>query len=240
MRKAIAVCQILVGCGGAAEVAATPDLRELQASYDHPTAALDPKGADDVRSDLRSIDLLAAGLRAVDYVDESFDRASESAGGLSAQRIKIQGSVRVTRNCPGVRPRNDGPSGSLSLLLGIADSSIKRGMSGVFSQCVLSASHLGVRVRVDIDGPAEFDLGRDLPLGTRFPGRLLAVLMGSITVDRVVFRNVSARWTSERFEYLHELADGTTVVIELTKQGLSIRDRYVVWVCPPSSVCGLG
>jgi hypothetical protein len=236
MLKAIAIGLGLIGC--AAEVPNTPDLSELETSYDHPTAVLDPDAADDIRSDVGSLDLLVTGLQVADYIDDAVDEASDAAEGHSAKKLRIRGSVRVAQTCPGVVSDDDLPRGSLSLLFGVADSYVKRGVSGVFSKCVLGASYLDVPVRVDVEGPAEFDLGNDLPIGESFSGRLLMVLAGSVTIGSVVFRNFSARWTSDSFEYLRTLKDGTTVVVELTKDGLFIRDRDEVWVCLDGKPCG--
>jgi hypothetical protein len=88
-----------------------------------------------------------------------------------------------------------------------------------------------------LDGPVEFDLGRNLPLGERSTGRLLVVVAGPITIESVSFRNVSARLTSDLLEFLYELDDGTTVVFQLTDEGIAIRDREGVWICSSNHPC---
>jgi hypothetical protein len=230
----------VLGCGGVAPIPDTPDLTELQARYDHPTAILDATSIENTIRRVPNFEDLAAGLRATRYAIEGLDRVDESIGDRSAEGIRIQGTVNVGLRCPGVlASQDDEANGTLSLTIGVAESRIRRGVRGVARHCVLRGERTGTPLRVEVDGPVDFDLGRDVPLGERWVGRLLAVVSGSITVEGVAVRNVSVRFTSDLLEFLYERDDGTTVVFQLTDEGLALRDAEQIWTCPDGQPCNL-
>jgi hypothetical protein len=228
----------VLACSGVAPIPDTPDLTELQARYDHPTAVLDATSIEDTIRRVPNFEDLAVGLRATHYAIEGLDRAGESIGDRKAEGIRIQGTVDVGLRCPGMLgSQDDEVNGTLSLTIGVAESRIRRGVHGVARHCVLRGERTRTPLRVEVEGPVDFDLGRDLPIGERWAGRLLAVVAGSITIEGVAFRNVCARFTSELLEFLYERQDGTTVVFQLTDEGLALRDAEQIWICPDGQPC---
>lgn len=231
----------LTACAGAAEVLDTPDLRELESEYDQPTAAVDQTGVEDAIRRIPPLRDLEAGFRAAEYVMDGVDRAGDAAAQQEFDSTRSYGSIRVTLRCPGgLDARNDAEDdGTVELTFGIDESLIKRGVAGVASHCVLGGARSGIPVHVELDGPFAFDLGRDVTFRERGTDRLLMVISGSIEIDGIVLRNLSARWTDTRLEYLHLRHDGTTVVAEIGPAGTAIRDRNAVWNCSDGTRCTL-
>jgi hypothetical protein len=222
----------VLGCSGVARIPDTPNLEELQSRYDHPTAVLDAANVGDTIRQVPQLGDLRAGFRATRYAIDGVDRANETVGDRAAEGIRIQGTVDVTLRCPGMAGSTDiAANGILSLTIGVAESQIRRGMHGLARHCVLPGERVDTPLRVVVDGPVDFDLGRNLQLGQHFIGRLLVVIAGSITIESVPFRHVSARVTSDLLEFLYELDDGTTVVLQITDEGVAIRDREGIWIC---------
>lgn len=227
-----------LGCGTVAPIPDTPNLEELQTRYDHPTAVLHAGTAQDALDEVPQLLDLAGGLRATPYAIEGVNRADDLAVDRAAQGIRVQGTVNATLECPGASgSRDGGANGSLLLTIGVAETKVLRGIHGVAQHCVLRSERLQVPLRVEIDGGVDFDLGRDLALGTHWTGRLLVVVLGSITIEGVPFRNVSGRITDALFEHLLELEDGTTVVLQVTEEGPAIRDSERIWSCSSGQPC---
>jgi len=237
----IGVSASLCACGGDAAIAYSPDLRPLQESYDRPTAVLDAPAAGESLRLMPSIRLLALGFRAAGYATRGADDAGETAS-PSDDGLRVQGTVLVTLRCPGQFREpvfDESTNGTFSLAIGIENSRIRRGISASATNCVLRGSADGLPVPVEVDGPVEFDFGRDLALKERFTGQLLMQLSGAIDINGSRFEGLSARWTSDHFEYLFELPDGTTVVAELSDQGVGVRDRDATYTCPDELTCAL-
>jgi len=213
----------------------------MQHDYDFPTASLDVDTVQEALTELPPLDALAAGFRASGYVTTGVDDAGGTASKKSGGAITIQGSLRVNLRCPGDLddPTYDASAnGSLSLTLGVEDNRIKRGIGGTADHCVLRGLLLDLPVRVEVDGPVAFDLGRDIGLRARWSGTLLMVVRGTITVGDLVLDNLSARYTEERLEYLHVRSrDQSTVVAELSGDGIRIRDQNLVWFCRSGESC---
>jgi hypothetical protein len=229
---------LLWACSGPAEIPDTPDLSELDARYDEPTAALDAPAVGNVLDRMPRLRDLATGFRAAGYATDGVDRAGESAEERRGVGMRIQGSVRVTLRCPGEgRVYDEDVNGKIELTIAVAESRIQRAVGGMATRCVLLGGEGVIPVRVEVHGPFAFDLGRDLGLRERFAGRLLMSLGGEIHVGDAVYRNLSARWTNTQLEYLYELEDGTTVVAELGLAGIRVRDRDTVWGCLGGEQC---
>jgi hypothetical protein len=241
-RSWILGCLALAACGSASEVPDTPDLSELQHEYAFPTAVLDAESVDSTLAEIPSLRRLAAGFRAASYATRGVDGASESAGRDKEGGLEIQGSIRVTLRCPGdlEDPSYDAAeNGTFSLTVGVKKSHIQRGVGGRATNCVLRAEDSGgLSLRVEVDGPIEFDLGHDISLRDRWSGQLLMRITGDISIGDLELTNLSARFTSEKFEYLFGLEDETWIVAELTNEGVAIRDANRRWLCPDGQPCG--
>jgi hypothetical protein len=227
------------GCSGAAEVPDTPDLTVLDHEYNSPSAVIDPTEIDQVLADLPELRRIASGFRATGYTTRGVDEAEDSS--QEDETLRVQGSVRVTIRCPG---ELDDPvydanaNGSLSLTIGVENSHIRRGIGGRATNCVLRGDDDGLPVRVSVDGPFAFDLGRDLSIRDRWSGRLLMLISGTIHIGDLELKNLSARWKSDKFEYLFVLPNDDWIIAQLTQDGISIRDKERTWVCPDGQPCG--
>jgi hypothetical protein len=239
--SSIALALGLSACSGAAEIPTTPDLTEMQNNYDFPTASLDSDTVEETLAEFPPLDQLEAGFRASGYATTGVNEAGGTASKESGAQIDIQGSLRVNLRCPGDLddPTYDpNTNGSLSLTLAVDDNRIKRGIGGTADHCVLRGRLLDLPVRVEIDGPVAFDLGRDVGLRARWSGTLLVVVRGTITIGDLVLDNLSARYTEERLEYLHVRSrDRSTVVAEVSGDGIRIRDADLVWFCRSGEPC---
>jgi hypothetical protein len=229
-----------VACGGAADVPDTPDLRELLASYERPTASLDATAVTDALNSVPNFQELAAGIQAVRYVTGEVDYASRSPSSKAGSRIRLQGSLGLKLRCPGERsdPLYDETiNGSLSLTLAVADNKIRRSMGGQANGCVLQGTLNGQPARIKIDGEVAFDLGGDIGLGDPWGGELLASLPGELRVGDYTFQSVSGRLHAGRFQHLVRLPNGTTIVLELSDSGITVRDALGVWLCAAGESC---
>jgi hypothetical protein len=227
-------------CGGAADIPETPDLRELLQNYQRPTAALDGSNVDAVLNRAPNLKELAAGFDAAKYIPSEVDYASNSTSPKTGSRLRLQGSLKLDVRCPGERldpVYDEQVNGSVSLTIAVANNRILRSMGGDARACVLQSSIQGVLVRTVIDGPIAFDLGNDIGIGQYWSGELLASLPGELRVGDYVFESVSARFTQGRFQHLVRLEDGSTVVLELSREGVTIRDGAGVWVCAEGLSC---
>jgi hypothetical protein len=230
-----------VGCGGVADIPETPDLRELLQSYERPTATLDVSSVqaalDSAPPNLRE---LAAGIEAAKYVMGDVDYASKTSSNRGGQRIRLQGSLGLNIRCPGERGNpvyDESINGSLSLTLAIADNRIRRSMGGEAKACILQGSLHGLPARIRLDGKVAFDVGGDLGLGQPWSGELLTSLPGELHVGDYVFQSISARLHSGRFQHLVRLNDGTTIVLELGDDGITLRDASGIWFCAEGESC---
>jgi len=242
-RICILACLAVTACGNAAEVPATPDLSLLRHDYDWPTAVLDPDAADSALAEMPSLQRMATGFRAAAYATRGVDGASESAGKDKEGGLEIQGSIRVTLRCPGDLEEpsfDEGENGTFSLTIGVEKSRIQRGVGGRATNCVLrgASDSDGLPLRVEVDGPVAFDLGHDISLRNRWSGELLMRITGDIRIGDLELSNLSARFTSEKFEYLFGIDDENWIVAELTTDGVAIRDANRRWLCPDGRPCG--
>jgi hypothetical protein len=229
-------CFGTLACSGAADIPPTPDLTKLQGLYDRPTAMLDATSAVEALRQMPSLPDLVAGFRASGYAVKGVDEASSLP---PVEGFRVQGGLDVTVQCPGdLAVAAYGTNGSISFTLGVEKNLIKRGISGQATKCVLHGERVGVPIRVELNGPVAFDLGRDLGLHQRWSGRLLMNVGGSLDVAGYTLDNLSARWTDDRVEYLHVLEDGDTVVAVVTDEGaVALRDQQTIWGCQGNESC---
>jgi len=227
-------------CGGAADIPATPDLRSLLESYERPTASIDAARAATALDSVPNLAELAAGFRAAAYVMSKVDVASDDTSQSTGQRVRLQGAIGLALRCPGnaADPQYDeNINGSISLTLAVADNRILRSFGGEAKSCILEGTLRGRAARIVLDGALAFDVGRDLGLGQRWTGDLLASLPGTLRVDEFEFRSISGRLTDGRFQYLLTLDDEKTIVLQLGDDGLTVRDNSGVWFCAPGEPC---
>ncbi|HEV8551445.1 MAG TPA: hypothetical protein VGQ57_20500 [Polyangiaceae bacterium] len=228
----------LLGCSGAADIPNTPDLSNYQAQFDNPTAALDQNNVVETLNDMPSLREIAAAFRASGYVTTGVNTGSDQET-ASASRVRVQGSLHVTAQCPGnLEVPIFGENGNFELTLGVDRNLIKRGVGGIANDCALRGTVLDTPVKVTLDGPISFDLGRDLGLRQRWSGRLLMHMAGTVTIETYLFSNLTARWDTDQFEYLYTMPDGSWVIGVLTSQGnVSIRDHDSTWGCSDGQTC---
>lgn len=233
----------LAACSGRAEIPNTPNLTGVERQYDHPTAVIDQAAAEQALQDIPPLEDLAAGFRSSGYATRGLDEAESSASDDEDASLRIQGSIHVTIRCPGTLGEpvfDESTNGKLVLTIGVEESRIKRGIAGSATRCLLLGNRRGLDLPVEIDGPFAFDLGRDISLRQRWAGRLLMVIAGTIRIGDLEFSGLSARFTEDKFEYLFVLPGGENwIVAELTEEGISLRDRDKVWVCPSGTPCSL-
>jgi hypothetical protein len=229
------------GCSGAADIPTTPDMSAIVASYEKPTASLDSTAAESALANGPPLDVLSAGFLATDYLIGGVNDASSDAAPSKGSGIRLQGGLNVTVRCPGpdiTNPVYDAATnGTATVTLAVDDTRIHQTFAGVAHSCVLGATVRGRTVSIVIDGAIAFDLGRDIGIGQRWSGELLASLPGTLDVDTYSFQSVSALFTPDRFDHLLKLSDGTTVVLELTATGTTVRDRDGTWDCPSGQAC---
>ena len=227
-------------CSGAADVPDTPDLRELLQSYERPTASLDATGIQNALSSVPNLKQLASGVEAAAYVMDNVNYASRTSSTKAGERIRLQGSLKLDIRCPGDRSDpvyDESINGSLSLTLAISNNAIRRSMAGIAKACVLKGTILGQAARIQLDGQVVFDVGGDIGLGQPWSGELLASLPGELSVSGYVFQSISGRLHEGRFQHLLRLSDDTTVVLELSEDGITVRDAAGVWFCAEGEPC---
>lgn len=236
----IALGSSLSGCSGAAEIPDTPDLRELQERYDHPTGVLDDAAtAATTLGEMPSLHELAAGFHAAGYVQTGVQQGGGDAAQGSSSRFNVQGSIHVNVRCPGdtLEP-TFGTNGSVALTIAVEKNQIKRSIGGQATHCVLKGNLLGEPVRVEVDGPLAIDFGKDIGLRNRGAEQLLMNLRGSLNIGGYEVSNLSARWTEERLEYLFVMGDGNWIVAVVTADGtVSIKDKDSTWACSDGQTC---
>ena len=229
-----------VACGAAADVPETPDLRELLAGYDRPTAQLDQTTVAAALNSVQNLSELAAGVRAAKVILGNVDYASETSSTKTSSRLRLQGSISVKIRCPGDRSDpvyDESINGSLSLTLAVADNKIRRSMSGHANACVLQGSIRGLATHTELDGDVAFDLGGDIGLGNPWGGELLASLPGELRVGEYTFQSISGRLHDGRFQHLVSLPGEGTIVLELSDTGITVRDASGVWFCAEGEPC---
>ncbi|HYQ45154.1 MAG TPA: hypothetical protein VER11_24375 [Polyangiaceae bacterium] len=239
----ICFCAALVGCSGAADIPDTPDLRELLANYQAPTASLDATSAAQALKSapaLEDLEQLSAGFQAAQSVMDDVDQASSASSASTGSRIRLQGKIGLEIRCPGElgNPTFDEKvNGSISLTLAVADTQIRRSFGGEAKACVLRGTLLGNPAKIVLDGPIAFDVGNNIGIGSRWSGEFLAQLPGTLTVLDHEYRGISGRFTHGRFQYLITLDDGT-IVLELSGDGgITILDHDGAWLCHGSEPC---
>jgi len=239
LRWSLGLTPWLVACSGAADVPDTPDLRELAAQYEHPTAALDQTTVVSTLAQMPNLSELVAAFRAAGYATDGVNASSQDATNGSTSNLRFQGGIHVTIRCPGeLADPNYDANGSLSLTLGVQENLIKRGIGGTADHCVLRGVQLGQPIRVEIDGPFSLDLGKDLGLRQRWSGRLLMYMSGTISTPNLTLTRLSARWDQDQLEYLYQGTDGRTVIAVVTAQGqISIEDSGGKWGCSDNQTC---
>ena len=225
----------LLGCTGAADVPPVPDLSGLEQSYDAPSAELmDAPAVQAAMDSVPELGDLAAAFRATGALVDPIDDASEAAGATSGAGIRVRGTIEVQVRCPGSgsTPVFDAATnGTFTLRLAVQDNSIRGSFGADSEHCISSANVAGTRLPVELDGRLEMDLGGDIRLGQRRArSRILFSLDGDLTVGATVFRNVSARFEGERFEFLVMTARGS-VVLFLSDTGIGLRDQDATWYC---------
>lgn len=241
----VALCT--AACGGAADIPDTPDLRELLANYQAPTASLNQTSAAEALKSapsLSDLEALAVGFQAAEsLVASDVDQASSTSSGSSGTRIRLQGSINLHVRCPG-DPSNpnydESVNGSVSLTLAVADNRIRRSFGGEAKTCRLLGKLHELDASVELDGPLAFDLGGDVGIGQRWTGTLLASLPGALTVAGHEFRTISGRLVEGRFQHLVTLPDGKTIVLQVSGDGgITIRDNTGVWFCKEGEPCAV-
>lgn len=232
-RLGLASCAL--ACAGEAEIPELPSLAQLSREYDQPTAELAPGRIRGVIDSVPELQRLLAAFRSTATVLDSVDEAQKPASERSGEGVRLRGSLRVKLRCPGalVQPDYDEAlNGSVSLTFGVQQSEILRNVGGTASDCRLNGNLGGLSLGVGLDGPIDFDLGQNIPLGEPWSGtRWLVALRGSISVEDVNFNNVSARVSPGAVEYLQRLADGTSVVLSASSSAVSLRDAEGTWSC---------
>jgi hypothetical protein len=224
-----------VACAGEAELPDLPSLAQLSREYDRPTAELDTARIRSVIDSLPQLQSLLAAFRSTATVLDGVGEAQKPTSERTGEGIRLRGSLRVTLRCPGdiARPNYDEElNGSVALTLGVERNEILRNVGGNASECRLSGSFAGPSIAVTLNGPVDFDLGENVPLGQSWSGtRWLVAVRGSISVDGVSFDNVSARIGPGAIEHLQRLADGTSVVLSASSSAVTLRDAESTWSC---------
>lgn len=232
-RLLLASCAL--ACAGEAELPELPSLTELSREYDQPTAELAPARIRGVIDSYPELQRLLAAFRSTATVLDSLDEAQDPASKRAGEGIRLRGSLRVALRCPGdlATPKYDEDlNGSVSLTLGVDKNAILRSVGGNASECRLSGNLAGLSIGVMLDGPIDFDLGQNLPLGQPWSGlRWLVAVRGSITVEDVRFDDVSARIGPGAVEHLQRLPDGTSVVLSASTSAVTLRDAESTWSC---------
>ena len=232
-RLMLASCAL--ACAGEAELPELPSLAQLSSEYDRPTAELAASRIREVIDSIPELQRLLEALRSTASVLDGVDDAQKPASQRAGEGVRLRGSLRVTLRCPGDidRPNYDPElNGSVALTLGVKQSEILRSVGGKASECRLTGNLAGLSIGVTLDGPLEFDLGENVPLGQPWSGaRWIVAVRGSISVEDVKFDNVSARVSPGSVEHLQRLADGTSVVLSASTSGVSLRDAESNWSC---------
>jgi hypothetical protein len=178
---------------------------------------------------------LLAAFRSTATVLDGVDDAQSPASQRTGEGVRLRGSLRVTLRCPGdiARPNYDEAlNGSVALTMGVQQSAILHNVGGNASECRLSGNLAGLSLGVTLNGPIDFDLGENVPLGQSWSGtRWLVAVRGSIRVDDVSFEDVSARVRPGVVEHLQRLPDGTSVVLTASSSAVTLRDAGSTWSC---------
>jgi hypothetical protein len=234
---------VTLGCTEAADIPDVPNLETLQREYDAPTAGLDTADIRRVLAEFPELERLARALRTADPLIDSIEDARETANERSGSGVDLRGALTIDLACPGqeATPSHDEVSnGSLSLDLAVEAGVIKQAFWATARRCVMRGALGSVAFPVELDGPIAIDLGA--PIGLRRPwqrSRTLVSLLGTITLDAVTLRDVSARYGSSDFEYLWRTEEGS-VVLFVTQDGVGLRDRDTTWYCERGDgVCGV-
>lgn len=234
-------CLAPLGCTEAADIPDVPDLETLQQEYDGPTAALDGADAERVLEAFPELERVARALRTADPLLDSIDDAREAASQRSGTGVDLRGALTVDLTCPGqaAQPRLDTGNGSLTLDLAVERGVIKPSFWATARGCLLRGELGSATFPVELDGDIAIDVGVPIGLGAAWErSRTLVSMLGTISIDTLTLRDVSARYGARDFEYLQEL-EGGSVVLFVTEDGIGIRDRDSTWFCERGAgVCG--
>ena len=238
------VAAVALGCTGAADIAAVPDLSGLEQSYEAPSAELMEAPA--VQAAVESVpDLqqLAAAFQATADLVQPIDEARETAGETTGLGIRVRGTIVVDVRCPGAErtPVYDAATnGTFTLSLAVQNNNIRRSFGAEADRCISSTSVGGTLIPLQLDGRLEMDLGGDINLRQGWTSSdLLFSLDGTFKVGSTIFRNISARLAGDRFEFLQETPQGS-VVLFVTDSGLGLRAQDATWFCDvDTGLCAL-
>jgi hypothetical protein len=205
------------------------------------TAMLDATSAQDALAQYPLLQLAAA-FRSTRIAADSASHAGDEAEPQSSSRIRIQGSVHVTMRCPGElgTPVYDPTTnGSVSMTVAVANSRILQSIGGEAVACKLRGSLINNDIRVGLDGPINFDLGRDLGLGEGWSGVLLVDLTkGVLSINDTPYRNLSAQFSDNSFQTFATVATGLAF-LQLAGDGISVFGGNGTWRCPDPESCAL-
>lgn len=235
-------CTVTLRCTEAADIPDVPALDDLERQYDEPTAALDGADVRQILDAFPELERLARALRTTDPLIDSVEDARAAANERSGSAVELRGALTIDLTCPGQEPQSSGEasSGSLSLTLAVDAGVIKRTFWATARRCILRSSLGSVAFPVEMDGPIAIDLGAPIPLSRTWQrGRTLISLLGTISLDTLTLRDVSARYGVGNFEYLQSTEEGS-VVLFVTEEGIGLRDRDTTWFCERGNgACGL-
>jgi hypothetical protein len=227
------VCGVLA-CAQAADVPDVPDLDALQREYDDPSGGLEPEEVEELVERFPELESMAAALRTVEPILARIDDARDTADGRSGSGVELRGALMVELACPGGArtPRYDKAlNGSLSLELAVAGSEIQPTFWATAQGCLLLGAVGPLAFPVEIDGRIAIDVGSPIPLGGTWQrSRTLISHQGTISFGGLTLRDLSARLSQDRFEYLFDTPSGTVVLL-VTEDIVGVRDRNATWFC---------
>jgi hypothetical protein len=236
-RWAFAALALVSGaCSGPAEIPSTPDLAELQASYNAPSATLDKDTAREALDTYPDLVTLAGGFQSMGLARAGASDASRKTDESSGSGVDLQGSLRVTVRCPGELGNpvyDERVNGSIGITIGLDRSRVLRGIAGQASNCLAHEEFAGLPFRVRLDGPFTLDLGGNLRMNQLGAADLLVSLQGAISINDIEFSSLTGRLSSTGgFETLWVLASGSTVVLNVGTDGsVGVRDSRGNWFC---------
>lgn len=233
-----------LGCTGAADIPAVPDLSGLEESYDAPSAELmDAPAVEAAVESVPNLQQVAAAFRATGDLVQPIDQARDTAGEATGVGIRVRGTIVVEVRCPGSErtPVYDAATnGTFTLSLAVQNNNIRRSFAAEADRCISSTSVGGTLIPLELDGRIEMDLGGDINLRQGWTrSNLLFSLEGTFKVGSAILRNVSARLEGDRFEFLQETPQGS-VVLFVTDSGLGLRAQDATWFCDvDTGLCAL-
>lgn len=234
---------VTFGCAEAADIPDVPDIETLHREYDAPTAGLDSAEVRRVLDEFPELERLARALRTADSLLDSVEAARKAADSRSGSGVDLRGALTIDLTCPGqeAQPSYDEASnGSFSLEMAVEGSVIKQALWATARRCAMRGALGSLVFPVELDGPIAIDLGAPIVLGQPWQrSRTLLSLLGTLSIDALTLRDVSARYGARDFEYLLR-TEGGTVVLFVTEEGVGLRDRNATWFCGGGDgLCGV-